>query len=769
MKIHLFLAGLLFSVQCIVPAATSVQRATRQMPLLQEFCEDPQAFGLSIHAVLGQPEYIERLLKGRAFLNELRANHADVPQILLHALENSYHVFNFLLLTNLELKDCVVGQRTVPGIREKLIDVYVTPVLQAVCKNKPKELALLLSVKADPNGMCSKGFTPLIQAIADHKNDLVNILLEGGADVLITRNDNASPLHIAVSAKNKAIIPELLSAGVDVDKQDDDGCTALSIALEKEQEEAAELLLAANANPNISRNDGTLPLHFAVHDKNTKIIQALVRAGADVNQQDKRGCSVLHRAVALGLNEVVSLLLELGANPNTLRNDGVSPLALAVQAGQVNIVRALLSAGAHPDTGPSTGCSALHMAAQKGYDEIVQLLLEYKANYTDARLSGAVNEPLSTATVQGHVDVIRRLLALDNIPLSVCADNNLSMWHFLGLSECADAGCIVDLFRPHVSRMSELNMQDAFGYYPIHYACCRIDVDLLQFMLSCGADIHVHNYYKETPLYIAALAGNLPTVQMLCSAGADTQAKNILGLKPIDIARVEGHKDVVKFLQQYKPSITTGASSAASSSQASSSVQDASMQEQSAASSSVPKKQAGLQATKAKGKRRNQRGQPVALDDVFTVIDAHKEQNTNEVFALRQPEQHMTVVVYKGAPYKLPRTSNVCNMSGESDKFHAFSARVDRCLNRGIYVDAKNRTEHAALLKDLGITGFKEFAIILPGKIESEQYDARYALIDKERITRGRSGAFVYLFDKNGTCYHRFFHENYESKQRNKF
>ena len=55
-------------------------------------------------------------------------------------------------------------------------------------------------------------------------------------------------------------------------------------------------------------------------------------------------------------------------------------------------------------------------------------------------------------------------------------------------------------------------------------------------------------YKKTTPLLIAILLGNLDIVQYLISEGANIECKTTKGLTPLHIASKKGHLDIIQYL-----------------------------------------------------------------------------------------------------------------------------------------------------------------------------------------------------------------------------
>ena len=524
----------------------------------------------------------------------------------------------------------------------------------------------------------------------------------------------------------------LMLPNVDVNQvfKDTLGERPLYIACRCGYEDMVAMLLKYGAKPNIKNDRGSTPLIVAAHNGFTKVVDLLIKGGADVNFCTNSNLSALHYAVNAGHKEIVELLLAANADPKACDDNNLAPLSFAVQTGNIALVELLIQAGADIDA-----------------------------------VSKAERWPLAVAVYFGYTDIVRLLIGL-GAKINPMPNGKFTLLHVLALSESVISSDIFELLKAQKDILSELNVPDASENYPMHYIWSRGNkTDVLQFFLSLGLNPNVTNRYQETPLYSAAYAGNLDAVRILCEHHADIHAKNILGLSPIDAARMSGHKHIERFLRNY-PAISR-ANSPSSSSSSSSSSQEIQDSVASSASSSTTSEDAASEVCvpkpvtyKGKGKSRNRR---VALAELFVVND-HTRQDDDQVFALRQLAQNMTVVVHKQPKQVIPRVTNLRNMSGKDDKFHQFSSEVDRYLDRGIYIKASECNAYAALLDEYDIRELRGFAVLLPGRIEGMHYDARYAKLDINRQTQGFDGAFIYLFDAQGRCYHRCFHQNKKYK-----
>lgn len=113
----------------------------------------------------------------------------------------------------------------------------------------------------------------------------------------------------------------------------------------------------------------------------------------------------------------------------------------------------------------------------------------------------------------------------------------LAVWRF----DTAKAAALID-------SGVDINTSDGKGTYPLILACSYRDNDeMIELLLSKGADPNVHGPNGETPLGLAAKY-SLKAVQMLVDKGAELNARYDPGFTALRWAREMGQEEVAKFL-----------------------------------------------------------------------------------------------------------------------------------------------------------------------------------------------------------------------------
>lgn len=82
----------------------------------------------------------------------------------------------------------------------------------------------------------------------------------------------------------------------------------------------------------------------------------------------------------------------------------------------------------------------------------------------------------------------------------------------------------------------------------LHVAADCGNSDIVEFLVSLGANIEATDKHGQTPLHLAALAGNDDIVEQLVMAGSDLDAKDRNGWTPLHEAASSGQASVVELL-----------------------------------------------------------------------------------------------------------------------------------------------------------------------------------------------------------------------------
>lgn len=288
----------------------------------------------------------------------------------------------------------------------------------------------------------------IVEAARAEDAAAVRSLLASGADVDARQPDGATALHWAAYRDDHETVVLLIEAGATVNAANELGATPLWLAADNGSATMAERLLAAGADANVALSNGETPLMTAARTGSADAVRALLARGADVNVRERsRNQTALMWAVAQGHHDVVAVLLDHGADvtarsrvrPRMMHNDSNN----ASQYDQ----------GIVWNRG---GFTPLLFAARHGDVEAGRLLVGAGADINDAAPTGA--SVLVVAAHSGHPEFAK-------FALETGADPN-------------DMGA---------------------GYAPLHAAVLRGHLDVVNELLSRGADPNAR-IRKGTPL-----------------------------------------------------------------------------------------------------------------------------------------------------------------------------------------------------------------------------------------------------------------------------
>lgn len=306
-----------------------------------------------------------------------------------------------------------------------------------------------------------------------------------------------------------------------------------------------------------------MQIHSAVYHGDTDEVLARLRAGADVDAV-RFGHTPLMRAVVSrrATVEMLDLLLEHGADVNATSRNGLeeSPLRLAARSGGAEKVRFLLRAGASAGFCTSRGYNALIDAAHSfraDQRDVIKLLLE--AGTDPNSITTYQESAVGVCSLFGRFEAVRQLLnagaspaPLRWTPLMVAialgsaedVANRLAEGCDLNARDhylrtpwllCAQVG---DVRKAELLLDAGANTDDRslVGQHSLLFAAGADRTEMLDWLLSQGADVNATDDYSGTPLMEAAERGAARSVTVLLRAGANVHALDHVESQAINMA-----------------------------------------------------------------------------------------------------------------------------------------------------------------------------------------------------------------------------------------
>jgi len=186
-------------------------------------------------------------------------------------------------------------------------------------------------------------------------------------------------------------------------------------------------------------------------------------------------------------------------------------LLAAVDQGDLAAAKKSLEQGAKVDARNDKGRTALSLAVSAGQLQIIKALVEKGAD-VNARTPTETGSTVLAFAVRGkNLEVISYLLVLG----------------------------------------AEVDLKGRNGATPLCHAAARGETDIVELLISKGADPNLHGIYDstgnyETPLMAAAGANHLDTVSLLLSKGAQIDKRTNKGCTPLMEAAKRPYPAIIK-------------------------------------------------------------------------------------------------------------------------------------------------------------------------------------------------------------------------------
>jgi ankyrin repeat protein len=288
---------------------------------------------------------------------------------------------------------------------------------------------------------------------------------------------------------------------------------------------------------------GLAPIHLAARQGFMETVQAVMKAGADVNQLTAGDrSSPLLIATINGHFDVAKFLLDRGGNPNLASENGATPLY-----GALNVEWAPKSLYPQPRA---------HLNQKTTYLELVTALLDKGAN-PNARLRKKVwysgySFDLSGVDEIGATPFWRAAYASDVAAMRLLvargADPNIPTMKGAGRPRVADIDRDVQDVStkppvpvggpgvPPIVAAAGSGYGEGFAANSHRFAPTGMLAAIKYLVEELGADVNAADHEGNTALHNAAARGDVEMIQYLVSKGANVKAVNREGKTTADMA-----------------------------------------------------------------------------------------------------------------------------------------------------------------------------------------------------------------------------------------
>ncbi|MBI3567231.1 MAG: ankyrin repeat domain-containing protein [Gemmatimonadetes bacterium] len=395
--------------------------------------------------------------------------------------------------------------------------------------------------------------TPLMWAAANDRVAAIRLLVARGADVKATSRVEDMPAREKadraalqlrtrrVAALKAAEQPPRPSATAPKAAAHDSTARADSVARPRRAvNDTADR--AMSYDEMVGNKGGLTPLLFAVRQGNAQSVTALLDAGADVNQVSAGDhTSPLLMATVNGRFDLARALLARGADVHLASDAGATPLYATIniqwaakslypqptaqyqqQTTYLELMEALLKAGADPNArlkkhlwymsynfdllGVNTDGATPFWRAAYGTDvPAMRLLVKYGADPTIPTRKPAGRQRGADAPAEGD-SAAKDLSGVPPVAVGGPAVYPIHAASGVGYGEGYAANSHVhapDGWLPSVRYLVEelhadVNARDHNGYTPLHHAAARGDNQLIEYLISKGADVHALSRSGQT-------------------------------------------------------------------------------------------------------------------------------------------------------------------------------------------------------------------------------------------------------------------------------
>ncbi|KAL0450777.1 UNVERIFIED_CONTAM: hypothetical protein Slati_1634100 [Sesamum latifolium] len=444
---------------------------------------------------------------------------------------------------------------------------------------------------------CCRGFVEVVDALIKcgvDVNTTDRILLQSCKPSLHT-NADCTALVAAVVSRQISVVHLLLEAGVRTDVKVQLGAWSWDLASGEEFRVGAGLaepypitwcaveyfeatgsilqMLLRHISPNTPHHGRTL-LHHAILCDNGEAVRILLKCGAQIETPAKTTRKTefrpIHMAARLGFSTVLHSLIDSSCDLNSTTEAGETALMICARYKREECLQVLAKAGADFGLVNIAGQSACSIArSSRWYLSFQQALLDVIRTGTVPKSTNmSVFAPLLFVAQSGDVVALKALIAHGDFDLDMQDDRGFSAVMVAAMEGHVDAfrllvyaGADVKLCNKsgeNAITLSKLSKnRDLFekvmlefalekgnrisgGFYALHCAARRGDLDAVKLLASKGYDINACDGDGYTPLMLAAKEGNGKMCELLISFGAHVDVKNAKGESALSLARKHG-------------------------------------------------------------------------------------------------------------------------------------------------------------------------------------------------------------------------------------
>lgn len=315
-------------------------------------------------------------------------------------------------------------------------------------------------------------------------------------------------------------------------------------------------MLRAGADINFQDSTGMTAIHLSSFVGCIECISALISRGADVNGMSK--CfSPLHCTAFGNHPEAAKLLIRNGAMVSTATkrtNCEETILHCAVRANAVECLQVFIAEGVDVNSIEPSGANAVHLAADLGMTKCLEILLNSKDVDVNSRtrIRDKESTALHLAADEGNVECVDLLLS-KGADTKLKNHRGFTALHLAARSSSLE--CVESLLR---NGNADPNAEDYDKRTPLHAAIGKSEsaFDIIETLISWGANVNQKDEYGFTPLHLASLDGLSHCVETLIYHGADVTTKSKKGNSALNVITRKTPASMAMITQKLDGAIT---------------------------------------------------------------------------------------------------------------------------------------------------------------------------------------------------------------------
>ena len=197
----------------------------------------------------------------------------------------------------------------------------------------------------------------------------------------------------------------------------------------------------------------------------------------------------------------------------------------------------------------SMTATPLYHAALCGFQDLAEHLIIKHPQQVNAT-GGYYVSPLAVALSAGHLKIAQLLYERG---ANVDVQGNDDKTPLIGA--CSDGVQPIEIVQWLLSRGANPNVRDKYGWTPQHLAASHGHAEISRLLLQYKADSNAQHQFAGTPLEVASYGGRVNVARLLIEHGADVNAWDSNRGTPLHSASKKGWAEVVRLLVEHGANI----------------------------------------------------------------------------------------------------------------------------------------------------------------------------------------------------------------------